>query len=239
MAVRKTTYSGEMGAASFTPYRSSAGQAGPLSAERRVPAGGEGRVLVVAPEPFYEDRGTPIAVRNVLQALSELHYEVDLLTYPVGQPVSIPGLRIFRSPNPFRIRQVPVGFSGRKLLLDATLVPAIWRQLRRVRYSCIHAVEEAAFPAVVLGHLYGIPVIYDMQSSLPEQLLRYWAFRGRRLQAILRGASSGWCTGPTLWSAAQASCTRLPRPPREARARMALSKSAARNPGGNGHGIAS
>lgn len=186
MAVRKTTYSGEMGAASLTPYRSSAGQAGPLSAERRVPAGGEGRVLVVAPEPFYEDRGTPIAVRNVLQALSELHYEVDLLTYPVGQPVSIPGLRIFRSPNPFRIRQVPVGFSGRKLLLDATLVPAIWRQLRRVRYSCIHAVEEAAFPAVVLGHLYGIPVIYDMQSSLPEQLLRYWAFRGRRLQAILR-----------------------------------------------------
>ncbi len=147
---------------------------------------GDRRVLVVAPEPLGEHRGTPIAVGNVLEALSELQYEVDVLTYPVGRTIEIPGVRVFRTPNPFRIRHVPIGLSMRKLLLDAALVPVLWRQLHRRRYRCIHAVEEAAFPAVVLGRRYAVPVIYDMQSSLPEQLVKHRLFRGRRMQAILR-----------------------------------------------------
>ncbi len=145
-----------------------------------------GRILVVAPQPVNEPRGTPIAVRHLLQALSELQYQVDLITYPIGHSVEFPGLRVFRSANPFFIRRVPVGFSGRKLLLDATLVPALWGRLRRERYRCIHAVEESAFPAVVLGRHHDVPVIYDMQSSLPEQMARHRVFRGRRVQAILR-----------------------------------------------------
>jgi glycosyltransferase involved in cell wall biosynthesis len=155
-------------------------------AKRRAWGSGERRVLLVAPEPFYEDRGTPIAVRSVLEALSELRYQVDLLTYPVGQAVDIEGLRILRSANPFQIRHVPVGLSLRKILLDGTMVPALWWRLRRERYYCIHAVEEAAFPAVVLGRHYGVPVIYDMQSSLPEQMAKYRVLRGRHVQALLR-----------------------------------------------------
>lgn len=178
----------EMGterAASFGLRLSGAVRTAGLAAAR-TPGEAERRVLVVAPEPFYEDRGTPIAVRNVLEALSELHYRVDLLTYPVGQPVSIPRVRTLRLPNLFGFRHVPVGLSGRKLLLDAMLVPALWLQLWRERYACVHAVEEAAFPAVVLGRLRGIPVIYDMQSSLPEQMVKFKAFRGRRAQRLLR-----------------------------------------------------
>ncbi len=155
-------------------------------ADRCAPEETGRKVLVVAPEPFYEDRGTPIAVRNVLQALSELHYRVDLLTYPVGQPISIPGVRVLRLPNLFGLRNVPVGLSLRKLLLDATLVPALWLRLRRERYCCVHAVEEAAFPAVVFAHRRGLPVIYDMQSSLPEQMVKFRIFRGRRIQRLLR-----------------------------------------------------
>lgn len=149
------------------------------------------RVLVVAPQPLGEARGTPIAVCNVLEALSELGCAVDLLTYPVGEPVQIPGVRVIRWANPLGIRHVPIGFSLRKLLLDASLIPALWRSLRRQRYSCIHAVEEAAFPAVVLGRRYGVPVIYDMQSSLPEQLVKHRVLRGRRVQSALR-ACEAW-----------------------------------------------
>jgi glycosyltransferase involved in cell wall biosynthesis len=130
------------------------------------------RVLVVAPQPFYEDRGTPIAVRQVLQALGELGRPVDLLTFPIGTDVSIPGLRMFRSANPIGIRSVPIGFSLRKLALDLPLTCALQRRLSRERYAFIHAVEEAAFPAAVLARRHGIPLLYDMQSSLAEQLAR-------------------------------------------------------------------
>jgi glycosyltransferase involved in cell wall biosynthesis len=134
------------------------------------------RILVVAPQPFYEDRGTPIAVRQVLEALSELGRPVDLLTFPIGSDVAIPGLRILRSANPFGFRRVPIGLSIRKVVLDLPLTWELYRRVSRERYQCIHAVEEAAFPAAVLARRYGIPLLYDMQSSLAEQLARLGPF---------------------------------------------------------------
>lgn len=145
-------------------------------------------MLVVAPQPFYEDRGTPIAVHQLLRALSHLAYEVDLLTFPVGKTIEIPRVRYFRTPNPLRVRAVPIGFSLRKLVLDAALLPELVRRLASGAYHCVHAVEEAAFPAVVLAHRFRVPVIYDMQSSLPEQLAHHPAFRLRAVQALLARA---------------------------------------------------
>jgi glycosyltransferase involved in cell wall biosynthesis len=134
------------------------------------------RILLVAPQPFYQDRGTPIAVRQVLGALSQLGYAADLLTYPVGSDIRLPGLRVFRTANPFGVKHVPVGLSIQKILLDFPLTLDLNGRLRHGAYSCIHAVEEAAFPAVVLGRYYRVPVVYDMQSSLPEQLVTLRGF---------------------------------------------------------------
>jgi len=148
------------------------------------------RILVVAPQPFYEDRGTPIAVRQVLQALGELGRSVDLLTFPIGEDIAVPGLKIVRSANPFGVRSVPIGLSFRKILLDVPLAWALRRLVASGRYSCIHAVEEAAFPAALLARRHGIPLLYDMQSSLAEQLARLdpWglAVTGRALNAAER-----------------------------------------------------
>ncbi len=128
------------------------------------------RVLVVAPQPFYEDRGTPIAIQHVLEALSASGRRVDLLTFAVGSDIELPGLRIIRIGGLLGIRHVPIGFSLRKLLLDIVLCFALLRMLRKEEYWCVHAVEEAVFPALFLGKLRGVPVIYDMQSCLPDQL---------------------------------------------------------------------
>jgi glycosyltransferase involved in cell wall biosynthesis len=144
------------------------------------------RILVVAPQPFYQDRGTPIALRQVLEALSELDYQVDLVTFPVGNDIELPGLRSFRAGNPFRISRVPIGLSLRKVLLDLSLISALRTRLRQGSYSCIHAVEEAAFPAVLLGRRYRVPVLYDMQSSLTEQLLQWPGFRIPPVRQLLQ-----------------------------------------------------
>jgi glycosyltransferase involved in cell wall biosynthesis len=136
-------------------------------------------VLVVAPQPFYQDRGTPICVRQVIDALTQLGFRVDVLTYPVGN--NLPGneVRLFRSSNPFRISHVPVGFSLRKLLLDGSLVFQLRRLIRTGNYRAVHAVEEAAFPAAFWGRRYGVPVIYDMHSSMAEQMSDLPLFRNR------------------------------------------------------------
>jgi glycosyltransferase involved in cell wall biosynthesis len=62
------------------------------------------------------------------------------------------------------------------------------RRLRAERYDyrCIHAVEEAAFPAIRIGQQHNIPVIYDMQSSMAEQLTKHVVFRSSAVQKRLR-----------------------------------------------------
>lgn len=153
---------------------------------KRLPAGA--RVLVVAPQPFYEDRGTPIAVHQLLEALSHLGHRVDLVTYPIGEDRPVEGVRYFRSGNPLRIRSVPIGFSLRKIALDVSLVRRMRACLRENRYDFIHAVEEAAFAAAIFGRRRGIPVIYDMQSSIPEQLTKRLSFRQWPVPRLLDGA---------------------------------------------------
>jgi glycosyltransferase involved in cell wall biosynthesis len=168
------TQSGEHLTAGRTLEASASAQftagSGPAMTGRGVAEVPGRRILVVAPQPFYEDRGTPIAVRQVLQALGELGRSVDILTFPIGSDVCIRGLSIVRSANPFGFRRVPIGLSFRKVILDVPLMWALRRVVDPARYSCIHAVEEAAFPAAVLARRHGIPLLYDMQSSLAEQL---------------------------------------------------------------------
>ncbi len=145
-------------------------------------------MLVVAPQPFYEDRGTPIAVRYVLRALAELGHQVDLLALPIGEDVALPGLRILRLANPLHIRRVPIGFSWRKLCFDVLLRIELERRLAAGDYACVHAVEEAAYLASGPCRRGRVPLLYDMASSIPEQLHDYALFRaaGAGLRALER-----------------------------------------------------
>ena len=143
-------------------------------------------VLLVAPQPFYENRGTPIALHYVLNALSQLGRRVDMLTLPLGQPVEIPGVRIHRTANPLRVDRVPVGFSLRKVIFDLLLFWNLRNKLRAERYGYVHAVEEGALLAALLCRHRDIAVIYDMASSIPEQLAQRPWFSGGLLQLIAR-----------------------------------------------------
>jgi hypothetical protein len=44
------------------------------------------------------------------------------------------------------------------------------------RYHVVHAVEESVFIALVLKWFFKIPYIYDMDSSLPQQLVERYPF---------------------------------------------------------------
>lgn len=144
------------------------------------------RILLVAPQPFFEDRGTPIALRYVLQAYTELGCEVDMLTLPLGKPIDIPGVRFLRVANPLRIRSIRIGFSLRKLFFDLLIWRALRRQLRRETYAFIHAVEEAVFLATTSASSKRVPIVYDMASLLTDELEHHPVLGLSPLQALFR-----------------------------------------------------
>jgi len=128
------------------------------------------RILLVSPQPFFEVRGTPLNIRNVASALGQAGHRVDLLCYPFGQEVDLPGVTVLRSPRVPGIRKVKVGASAAKFPLDGLMaVQAFWRILR-YRYDVVHAVEESVFFTALPSRLRGIPLVYDMDSLISDQL---------------------------------------------------------------------
>jgi len=107
------------------------------------------------------------------KALVTLGYEVDLVTYPIGKQVALPGLRIYRAPALPFIRKVKIGPSLAKFPLDLCLfLTALWRLcLRRYRY--IHTHEEAGVMGVVLAFIFGCKHLYDMHSDLSQQMSNF------------------------------------------------------------------
>ena len=131
------------------------------------------RILMIAPEPFLEPRGTPFSVYHRAKALVTLGYEVDLVTYPIGKQVTLPGLRIYRAPALPFIRKVKIGPSLAKLPLDLLLfLTAVWRLCRR-RYRYLHTHEEAGLMGVMLASVFGCKHLYDMHSDLSQQMSNF------------------------------------------------------------------
>ena len=139
---------------------------------------------MIAPEPFFEPRGTPFSEFHRIRALTDLGHTVDLVTYPFGEDVSMPGLRVFRCLRPPFIRHIGIGPSFAKVPLDLALTLTAMRRAMSTRYDVVHSHEEGAAIGVVLAGLLGVPHLYDMHSSLPQQLTNFKFSRSR----ILR-----WC----------------------------------------------
>jgi glycosyltransferase involved in cell wall biosynthesis len=135
------------------------------------------RILMIAPEPFFEPRGTPFSEFHRIRALTTLGHQVDLVTYPFGHDVSVPGLRVFRCLRPPFLRGVKIGPSLAKIPLDAALMLAAIRRALSGRYDAVHSHEEGGLIGVILASCLRVPHLYDMHSSLPQQLSNF-AFSG-------------------------------------------------------------
>ena len=138
------------------------------------------KILMIAPEPIFEPRGTPLSVVGRLKALSDMGYRVDLLTYSIGKDIDLPGLRIFRIPRIPGIRKVKIGPSLTKVPLDICLMVKTAIRLYIEPYDLIHTHEEAGFWGTVFSRIFHVPHLYDMHSSLPQQL-RNFQFTNSRI----------------------------------------------------------
>jgi glycosyltransferase involved in cell wall biosynthesis len=142
------------------------------------------KALVVAPQPFFTPRGTPLSVYYRSMVAAELGTEIDLLTYGQGRDVDIPELRIFRIPAFRFLGPVPVGPSLLKAWLDLFMIVRTIVMLLRNRYDFVHAHEEAVFFLRFLKPLFGFKLVYDMHSSLPQQLANFNFSSSRLLRRV-------------------------------------------------------
>jgi len=141
------------------------------------------KILMLAPEPFFQPRGTPFSEYFRIKALSDLGHRVDLITYHLGEGVKINNLKILRIPDLFYIKKIKIGPSWAKIPLDFLLFLKALFQLTKKSYDLIFSHEEAAFLGVILAKIWRVPHLYDMHSSLPQQLENFNFSRSKTLKA--------------------------------------------------------
>jgi glycosyltransferase involved in cell wall biosynthesis len=142
------------------------------------------KILMLAPQPFFQPRGTPISVYFRLKALSDMGHEVDLVTYHLGEDRNFPHVNIHRIPRLFFIKKIKVGPSLAKLPLDCLLLWKSFRLLRSKSYDLIFTHEEASWFGTAMAKRKKIPHLYDMHSSLPQQLENFRFSRSKILKRI-------------------------------------------------------
>jgi glycosyltransferase involved in cell wall biosynthesis len=132
----------------------------------------EWRVLVIAPTPFFSDRGCHVRILEEIRAAGTHGYRFTVCTYHLGKDVE--GLPVRRSLNVPWYRKLSAGPSIHKLYLDVLLLYTCWRTAMQVRPHLIHAhLHEGIVIGKVVSWLCGVPLVGDLQGSLVGELVQH------------------------------------------------------------------
>lgn len=148
------------------------------------------RILAIAPTGFFADYGCHVRIRGQMAALAMRGHTVRIVTYPGGREVD--NLATCRPPLWPRGRDMPIGSSWRKVVLDAALTPTAWAAARRFPGGppeMVHAyLHEGALIGWPLARLLGAPLVFDFQGSLTAEMLdhRFLSLRSPALPWLRR-----------------------------------------------------
>lgn len=144
------------------------------------------RVLMIAPTPFFGDRGCHVRIYEETRALAAAGVRTLVTTYPAGRYV--PGIDLVRSPALPGVRPSALGPSWSRPILDAGLLWTTLQTTRRFRPQILHAhLHEGILIATLVRRLTGIPVVADVQGSLTAELIDHgFISADGRSQAMLQ-----------------------------------------------------
>lgn len=130
------------------------------------------RVLILAPTPFFADRGCHMHIAEQAYALKRAGLEVLIVTYHIGR--DLPGLTTQRIWSLPWYRKLGPGPSWHKFYADPLLLWTAWRAARAFQPDIIHAhLHEGCVLGAALRHLLRIPLVFDMQGSLTGELIAH------------------------------------------------------------------
>ncbi len=128
------------------------------------------RVLMLAPTPYFADRGCHVRIYEEARALILLGHQVEIVTYHLGR--DMPGIPTHRIPPIPWYRKLEAGPSWHKPYLDILLFFKSLAVARRFRPHLIHAhLHEGAFLGIFLKLFLRVPLLFDCQGSLTTEIV--------------------------------------------------------------------
>lgn len=131
---------------------------------------------MLAPTPYFADRGCHVRIYEEARALIGLGHEVCIATYHLGRDMEgIPTVRI--PPVPW-YKKLSAGPSWHKPYLDIILFFKALAVARRFHPDVIHAhLHEGAFIGLFLKKILRVPLVFDCQGSLTREIVDHGFIR--------------------------------------------------------------
>ncbi|MEX2054887.1 MAG: glycosyltransferase family 4 protein [Candidatus Andersenbacteria bacterium] len=130
------------------------------------------RILILAPTPFFADRGCHMHIAEQAYALQRLGHEVAIVTYHLGRDLK--DLKTYRTVRIPWYRQLGPGPSWHKFYVDPLLLLKALKVARHFKPDIIHAhLHEGCVLGIALKKILGIPLVFDVQGSLTGELIAH------------------------------------------------------------------
>lgn len=131
---------------------------------------------MLAPTPYFSDRGCHVRIFEEARALMQLGHQVRIVTYHLGRDLApVPVERTAQLPW---YRKQGAGPSWHKPYLDLLLIVKALTVARNFRPHLIHAhLHEGALAGWVLKKYLRIPLLFDYQGSLSGESLNHGFFK--------------------------------------------------------------
>jgi glycosyltransferase involved in cell wall biosynthesis len=122
-------------------------------------------ILMIAPTPFFADRGCHKRIYEEARELQRRGHKVVVCTYHIGRDVE--GIKTERIINIPWYKKLEAGPSWHKFYLDLLLFFKCFRVSLREKPNIFHGhLHEGALIAKVLSWLFRKPMVFDAQGSL-------------------------------------------------------------------------
>jgi glycosyltransferase involved in cell wall biosynthesis len=144
------------------------------------------KILMLAPTPFFADRGCHVRIYEEARAVQSLGHTLEIVTYHIGR--DLPGITTQRVPHIPWYSKLEAGPSWHKPYLDSLLFFKALAVSRRFKPDLIHAhLHEGAFIGLLLKKLLRIPLLFDCQGSLTGEIIDHGFVRkGSFAAAVFR-----------------------------------------------------
>jgi glycosyltransferase involved in cell wall biosynthesis len=130
------------------------------------------RILVIAPTPFFADRGCHMHIAEQAYALQRRGHKIKIVTYHLGR--NLAGLDIIRTWRIPWYKKLGPGPSWHKFYVDPLLFITALITAIKFKPDIIHAhLHEGCILGWGLKTILGIPLIFDMQGSLTGELIAH------------------------------------------------------------------
>jgi glycosyltransferase involved in cell wall biosynthesis len=134
------------------------------------------KILLISTSPFYIVRGTPLRTRIFVEGYLKNNYELDILTYPVGEDLHRDRARIFRPQVKFYTKTT-AGPSWGKILIDFFMLGSGIQLCRENEYDLIHCEDsEAVLIGMVLKRIFRKKIVGSFHNRLSDNLAMHRLF---------------------------------------------------------------